>query len=70
MMSKIVRAGMLCLITGGLGLSSGCCGTFCNTCKVYQHPAPSCVGMHYAGCCTCDDDWRDLANQLTDTFLP
>jgi hypothetical protein len=70
MMSRISRAAMLCVVAGLLALLSGCCGTFCTTCRVYQHPEPSCCGLHYAGCCTCTDDIRDRINQLTDIVLP
>ena len=70
MKSKIVRAAMLGLVAGCLGIFSGCCGSCCGVCKVYEHPEPSCVGLHYQGCCTCKDDCRDRVNQLTDIFLP
>lgn len=71
MISQFARAGMLCLVAACLVVLSGCCcGSCCGVCKVYQHPEPSCVGLHYEGCCTCKDDCRDRVNQLTDIFLP
>ncbi|MBI3862125.1 MAG: hypothetical protein HY290_09545 [Planctomycetia bacterium] len=70
MMPKPIRAALLCLATVSLGFLSGCCGCCCNVCKTYEHPEPSCVGLRYAGCCTCKDDCRDRVNQLTDILLP
>jgi hypothetical protein len=70
MISKIVRAAMLCAVTACLAMASGCCGICGGACQVYQHPNPSCVGMRYLGCCTCEDDCRDTVNQITDILLP
>lgn len=67
---KTVRAGLLGLAGSCLLLLSGCCGPCCGIHKVYQHPEPSCVGLHYQECCTCSDDVRDRINQLSDMLLP
>jgi len=64
------RAGIFTLIAGCLLAASGCCGVGGAACQVYTHPEPSCCGKHYEGCCTCQDDCRDLCNQLTDILLP
>jgi hypothetical protein len=70
MISRIVRVAVLSLVAiSAVGLS-GCCCCCRDVCRVYEHPEPSCVGLHYAGCCTCKDDCRDRVNQLTDIFLP
>ena len=73
MVSKIIRVALMSIVVASLAGLSGCCGCggCCSgVCQVYQHPEPSCCGLHYAGSCTCKDDCRDRINQLTDIFLP
>ena len=70
MISKISRTAMLLIVAGLLNFLSGCCSTYCDKCRIYEHPAPSCVGLHYEGCCTCKDECRDRVNQITDIFMP
>jgi len=49
---------------------SGCCGVMGGCGIVYNHPGPSCIGLHYEGCCTYRDELRDRVNQLTDILIP
>ncbi|MBS0261000.1 MAG: hypothetical protein JSS02_03515 [Planctomycetes bacterium] len=70
MKSKNSRALALLLLAVVSNLLTGCCSNYCDRCRIYEHPAPSCVGLHYEGCCTCKDDCRDRVNQITDILLP
>jgi hypothetical protein len=70
MLPNAVRLGWLSVVAASLILLSGCCGACGGRCQVYTHPDPSCCGLRYEGCCTCKDDLRDRANQLTDILLP
>ena len=80
-MSQIaIRHVVVCLAACCLLLTSGCCGVcgifgMCGRAKYNSTcyppcPPRACYGLAYCGQCTCDDDWRDLGNQLSDIFLP
>ena len=74
MLRNVVRAGIVCLAAACLVPGAGCCGTCfysgrqCRT--VYDPCCRSCCGLQYEECCTCRDDLRDRANQITDIILP
>jgi hypothetical protein len=74
MLRNVVRTGLLCLAAGIFLPLCGCNGTCFYSGKrcptIYDPCTRSCCGCQYEGCCTCRDDCRDCANQISDIFLP